>query len=585
MFGPGWATSPRRFRVIAERDVRIPLPDGNALVGDVFRPDTGEPVPVIAGFHPYNNEFQTGPMMPAGFSLQRGWLESGDPYFFARRGYAHGVFNVRGTGKSTGTFQAMGPTEARDTADAIEWLASRPWCTGKVGLFGISYLAWAQIQAAMLAPPSLAAIFAPFGATDFYRDFLYHGGIFSWRFLSHWKDKFDGLRYESWYRERHGDDAYRRAIAAALDDDEIAAIPPIVACLRDPVGANALVTDVVLARTDNEWFAERRVDYRNTSIPAYFGACWGLHGLHLPGAFRSFENWHAPKKLVIGPPLYLDRPLYQLHAEALRWFDHWLKGNDTGFLGEPAVRLFVPGTGRWLCAQRWPLPHTRWTEFYLHDGGLLSEHDSFPWDGRTSFEDSPFAHGEAVFRTPPLVESTEVIGPFVLRLFAASTDTDALFFVTLFAEDAGGAEEELTRGWLRASQSATDPAASRPWLPYHRHDRRVAIEPGQVRGYEIPIVPAACRLRPGQRLGLRVKDADDEAPPDMVRGTALGHVARQNSALITIWHDEDHPSALLVPVTDGNLLGTFLSGGVLPAGQEPIPAAKIAKQKAGDRPA
>src|SRR5579875_1531561 len=220
VFGPGWATSPRRFRVIAERDVRIPLPDGNALVGDVFRPDTGEPVPVIAGFHPYNNEFQTGPMMPAGFSLQRGWLESGDPYFFARRGYAHGVFNVRGTGKSTGTFQAMGPTEARDTADAIEWLASRPWCTGKVGLFGIS----------------------------------------SWRFLSHWKDKFDGLRYESWYRERHGDDAYRRAIAAALDDDEIAAIPPIVACLRDPVGANALVTDVVLARTDNEWFAERRVD-------------------------------------------------------------------------------------------------------------------------------------------------------------------------------------------------------------------------------------------------------------------------------------------------------------------------------------
>jgi uncharacterized protein len=152
MFGRDWATSPRRYAVLAERDVRIPLPDGTILVGDVFRPDTSEPVPVIAGFHPYNNEFQTGPIRPEGFSIQRGWIEAGDPYFFARRGYAHGIFNVRGTGKSTGLYQAMGPLEAADVAHAVGWLAERPWCTGTVGLFGISYFAWLQIQVAMLAP-------------------------------------------------------------------------------------------------------------------------------------------------------------------------------------------------------------------------------------------------------------------------------------------------------------------------------------------------------------------------------------------------------------------------------------------------
>ena len=581
MFGRDWATSPRRFRVVVDRDVRIPLPDGAALVGDVFRPDTGQPVPAIAGFHPYNNEFQAGPMMPTGFSVQRGWLESGDPYFFARRGYAHGVFNVRGTGKSTGMYQAMGPLEARDGADAVEWLARQPWCTGKVGLFGISYLAWLQIQVAMLAPPSLAAIFAPFGATDFYRDFLYHGGIFSWRFLSHWKDKFDGLRYESWYRARHGDRAYAEAIAAALGDDEIAAVPSIVACLAQPVGANAFVTDIVLARTDNGWFAERRVNYSHTSVPGYFGACWGLHGLHLPAAFRSFGHWQGPKKLVVGPALYLDRPFYQMHQEALRWFDHWLAGNDTGFLNEPAVRLFVPGTGQWKQAGDWPLPQTRWTEFYLHNDGLLGEHDTWPADRATSFEDSPFAHGEAVWRTPPLVETTEIIGPMVLHLFASTTDTDALFFVTVSAEDPDGTADELTRGWLRASQAATDPERSTPWLPHHRHDGREPVEPGQVRRYEIPIVPAACRLSPGQRLRLRIKAADDEPPADMVRGTALGHVCRQNAALITVHHDEDHPSVLLVPVTEGNLLGTFVSGGMLSTAAQTVPAAKIARQKAG----
>jgi hypothetical protein len=580
VFGRDWALSPRRFGVRADRGVRIPLPDGEVLVGDVFRPDTAGPVPVIAGFHPYNNEFQAEPIMPTGFSVQRGWLESGDPYFFARRGYAHAVVNVRGTGKSTGLYQAMGPLEARDVAHAVEWLAEQSWCTGKVGLFGISYFAWLQIQAAMLAPPSLAAIFAPFGATDFYRDFLYHGGIFSWRFLSHWKDKFDGLRYESWYRARHGDDAYQAAIAAALADEEIAALPPIAACLANPAGANAFVTDIVLARTDSEFFAERRVDYTSTSVPGYFGACWGLHGLHLPGAFRSFGHWQGPKKLLVGPPLYLDRPFYQLHHEALRWFDHWLKGNDTGFLGEAPVRLFVPGTGQWREAADWPLPQTRWTEFYLHSGGLLSEHDSWPADRATVLQDSPFAHGEAVFRTPPLVETTEIIGPMVLQLFASTTDTDALFFVTVSAEDAGGPATELTRGWLRASQAATDPARSLPWLPYHRHDRREPVQPGQVRRYDIPIVPAACRLLPGQRLRLRIKAADDEPPADMVLGTALGHVSRQGAALITVHHGEDHPSALLVPVTSGNLLGTFVSGGVLSATAETVPAAKIARQKA-----
>lgn len=580
MFGTTWSCSPRRYAVLVDRDVQIPLPDGTVLVGDVFRPDTGEPVPVIAGFHPYNNEFQAQPMRPAGFSLQRGWLESGDPYYFARRGYAHAIFNVRGTGKSTGLYQAMGPLEARDVADAVEWLAARPWCTGRAGLFGISYFAWLHIQAAMLAPPSLAAIFAPFGATDFYRDFLYHGGIFSWRFLANWKDKLDGLRYESWYRGRFGDESFREAIAAALADEEIAAVPPIVACLADPRGPNAFVTDIVLARTDGEYFAERSVDYSRTDVPGYFGACWGLHGLHLPGAFRSFTRWSGPRKLVVGPPLYLDRPLYQLHNEALRWFDHWLKDNDTGFLDEPPVQLFVPGTGEWRIADDWPLPQTRWQEFFLHSGGLLSEHDTWPWDAVTSFADSPFGHGEAVFRTPPLVETTEVIGPAVVRLFASTTDYDALLFVTLFAERPDGSQDELSRGWLRASQSQLDDDLSVPWLPHHRHANRTDVTPGAIRQYNIPIVPAACRLLPGWRLGIRIKAADDEEPADMVRGTALGHVARQNAAVLTVHHDEEHASALLVPVTEGNILGTFASGGSLPGTRDTVPAAKIARQKA-----
>ena len=580
MYGSDWRTSPRRFEVVVERDVAIPLSSGDELVGDLFRPDTDEPVPVVAGFHPYNNEFQTAPITPEGFSLQRGWMESGDPYFLARRGYAHGVFNVRGTGKSTGWYQLMGPREAADVAEAVEWLAGREWSGGSVGLFGISYFAWLQLQVAQLAPPSLKAIFAPFGATDFYRDFLYHGGILSYRFLLGWKDKLDGLRYKSWYEERHGHEAFEQALDRALGDDELAAVPGLVAALSHPVGSNALVADVVLSPFDDDFWAERRVSYAETSVPAYLGACWGLNGLHLPAAFRSFARWKGPSRLLVGPDVYLDRPFYQLQYETLRFFDHFLVGNDTGLMDEPRATLFVGRTGRWRRSDVWPLPETRWTPFYLHEGAVLSEREP-PNDmpASTSFEDSPFLHGEATFTTPRFVEETEILGPSSVVLHLSTTDKDALVFVSLFAVDREDDEQELARGWLRASQAEPDTEHSTEIAPRHLHRRRNPLEPGRVYRLEVEISGVSARFEPGERLGLRIKLADDEPPPDPLRATGFGHLCRQTASRCTIHHDDRHPSAVLLPVTDGNVLGTFLSGGELPVGNGPIPTAKITRVK------
>ncbi len=579
MMGLDWSSSPRQHRVQRQDGFAIPLRDGNRLVGTLYRPRTEAKVPLLLSFHPYNNEYQTAPIRPQGFSYQRGWIEAGDPEFFARRGYAHGIFNVRGTGASSGDFSAMGPREAEDVAEAIEWMAAQPWCSGQVGMFGISYFASIQVRVAMLEPPSLKAIFAPFGLTDFYRDMYYQGGILSHRFLLQWKDKFDSVRYHSWFRERHGEGEYRQALARALADPEISEIPGLVQALRHPEGADALVADIVLQPYDGPFYEERRVDYSRTSVPAYLGACWALFGLHLEGAFRSFERWQGPKKLLIGPPLYLDRPFYQLHLEALRWFDHWLLGNDTGFLEEAAVRLFVPGRDTWREAEAWPLPQTRFTPFFLHQGGLLSEHDLWPGEQATQFEDSPFGHGEVVFLTPPLVEETEVMGPLALELYVSTSDTDALVMASVFAQDRQGVEEELTRGWLRASLRALDPDRSRPWRPHPRLSTPEAVTPGEVMALRIPMVPGARRLSAGERLGLRIKVADDEPPPDAVRGAGYGHLQRTTAALITVHHDEEHPSQLLLPVVEGNLLGTFLSGGVLPAAIGPLPLAKFQRPK------
>lgn len=579
MFGPTWRTSAREHDVSVERDVAFPLGDGVELVGDLWRPVTDDRVPVIAGFHPYNNEFQTAPVTPEGFSLQRGWMEAGDPAFFARRGYAHAVVNVRGTGKSGGLFQAMGPQESLDVAEAVTRLAREPWSNGKVGLFGVSYFSWLHLQVAMHCPEGLAALFAPYGATDFYRDFLYHGGILSYRFLLGWKDKLDGVRYESWTLRRYGEERFAELIEEALADEEVAAVPGLAACVHATRGADAVVGDVVLNRLDGEFWAERRLDYRRTTLPAYLGACWGLDGLHLPAAFRSFERWEGPRRLLVGPDVYLDRPLFQLHHEAVRWFDHFLKGNDTGMLDEPPVQLFVGGTGRWKHTTAWPLPETRFTEFYLHASGTLCEREPGPADSASSYEDSPFGRGRVRFVTPPLVEETELLGPAMLELYCSSTDTELLLFTSLHALDVEGRERELARAWLRASHRRTDDEST-PWAPHHPHDRVEPVPPGEVLRCELGFCGMSVRLAPGERLALRIASSDEEeAPPDPLRVTVLGHLSRQRASVVTLRHGPAFPSVLVLPVTEGNVLGTFLSGGVLPGKLGPIPTAKIARIK------
>jgi predicted acyl esterase len=579
VFGKTWALSERRYGVRVLRDVVVPLADGTRLVGDLYRPDTEEPVPLILGFHPYSQDQQVIPMKPVGFGLQRGHMEAGDPSFYARRGYAHGIFNVRGTGKSDGFYQSMGPREAEDVVEAVAWLARQPWCDGNVGMFGVSYFSRLALHVAVRQPPALRAVFAPYGLSDLYRDLYYHGGIFSYGFVQGWREKLDGLRYQSLYRQRHGESAFRQALEEALEDDELIAVPCVRQALLAPEEPrNALLVDLVLERFDGPFYAERRVDYARGRVPAYFGACWGIYGLQLDAAFRNFEAWPGPKKLLIGPPHYLDRPLYQLQYESLRWFDHWLKGNDTGFMEEPPVRYVLPGEGRWHEAAEWPLPSTRWTPFYLHEDGLMSEHEFWPGETGSSFEDSPFHHGELTFTTPPLVEETDVVGPAVADLFASTTDEDLLLFVSLHAVAADGREEELTRGWLRASQRELDPDGSLRWRPRLRHVRRLPLTPGEHYRLTLPIVPLARRLHPGERLRLRLKAADDEPRPDPLRATAFGHVCRQGAARITIHHNGDEPSQILLPIVAGNLLETFLSGGRLES-PGPLPLARIQRLK------
>ncbi len=567
MFSKKWKTSERRYTPIVERHVKIRMDDGVELDADVFRPDTKlEKFPAILGVHCYNNEWQSAPVMPQGINIYNGGIEAGDPQFFVRRGYVQVIVNVRGTGSSGGRYANYGPREVKDTYEVIEWIARQPWCDGNVGMFGVSYFAIAQQQVAALNPPPLKCIFAPFGYTDFYRHKFYHGGILAHGFMKGWASIIDNPRCESWTREKLDDKDYQKAIDKALADKDITAVPYLAEALKHPnEGVNPLIVDILLNPLDGEYYWERNPKLEDIKVPAYLGACWGIYGLHLPGAFCSWERIKSFKKLTIGPPVYFDRPLYQPQYEALRWFDHWLKDLDTGIDEEPDIRLFIPPTGDWKATKEWPLPETKWTPFYLHANGLLSEHEFWPNEGYTTYEDSPFTRSGVLFLSPPLVENTEIIGPILLDLYASTTSDDVLFFVSLLDVNPHGEETILTRGWLRGSHREIDSNRSKQWEVFHPHTRLEPLKSNVVYEFKINLVPTARLFKVGHRIGLRIKSSDDEKPKTSLEAFATGHLWRQKPSQVTIMHNADYPSCLYLPIARGNIQGTYISGGNIPA--------------------
>jgi len=565
MINKKWKTSERKYKIITERHLSIPMSDGVNIDADIYRPHSEGKFPAILGVHQYEPEVLSAPLMPHGISVTDGGIEGGDPNFYVPRGYVQVFANVRGTGRSGGYLDGYSLRETQDTYEVIEWIARQPWCDGNIGMLGVSKFATCAQKVASLRPPHLKAIFAPFASTDPYRDSTYHGGILAYgmaRALSQVpfrKLNPPRVNPKSWYQWKYGDEKYKEAVAEALKDQDLCSVPYLLEDLKTGRGMDRLLNYL-----DGDYWRERTVDYRNTEVPAYLGACWGSYFGHLPGSLRSWENWKGPKKMTIGPPIYLDRPLYQYAYESLRWFDYWLKGIDTDITKGPPIRLFVTGTGEWKTATEWPLPETNWTPFYLHANGLLSEHEFWPNEGSSTFEDSLYTRGSLTFLSPHLVENTEVIGPMVLNLYASSTDTELLWFVTFLDIDPEGKETLLTRGWLRGSQRQVDPERSKPWQPYHLHIKREPMTPGQIYYFNIEIMPYGILFKAGHRIGIRIKCVDDEKPTNSLEAHAVGHVWRQAASRVTVYHNTDYPSHLLLPITKGNIIGTYISGGKLP---------------------
>ncbi|WP_333903496.1 CocE/NonD family hydrolase [Achromobacter insolitus] len=571
MFSVQHRLSPREHTPRAREPLWIPASDGIKLYAQMVRPTEPGRYPLLLSVHAYGNDdqfCQTDPnFRPISFGPRWTSLESGPIDFYVRHGYIHVVMNVRGTDQSEGLYQNLDQRSVDDVVEAIAWLAGQDFCDGNVGMVGVSYFAIVQQLVAARNPPHLKAIFAPFGYSDMYRDRYYRGGILAHGFMQDWVRRhfLSGKgRSVSMSQFLFSNEEWQAALARAKADPEIAAEPFLVEALEHAEeNGYSIAADILLQPELTSYFEERSTGEHASRIPAYLGGCWGIYGLHLGGALREYQQWKGPRRLTIGPPLYLERPIHQYAYESLRWFDHWLKGNDTGMMDEAPVQVFIEGTGEWKSASEWPIPGTWWTPFYLHQRQVLSEHEFWTDDHSTIIDDAPGAGGTATFVTAPFVEATEICGPISLDVYASTTDTELLWYASLWLIESDGNERLLTRGWLRGTHRELDPERSRPWQPVHPHRRRQAIVPGQVELYNIEIRPYGLLLQPGQQLALKLRCRDDEPPRDVLQQLGQGGIWRPNAARITILHDAEHPSALHLPITRGNRIGTYLNGGTL----------------------
>ena len=267
MFGTTWSTSERKYDVTMERGIRVKMKDGVELQADIFRPRSEGKFPAILGYHPYDPDGQWAPIMPRAFSSVsmrqvdqekgNGPLEAGDPSFYVRRGYAHVIANIRGSGPSDGYYPFLAAPEAEDGCELIEWIARQPWCDGNVGMFGVSYFGRIQQFIASLRPPSLKCIFAPWASTDQYRDALYHGGILAQNWAVAWTGAMSNIRYRSEARRGWSEEQSTKGIAEALADKDLNANAAIVAALKNP-DLNPLVIDIVLNRYDGPFWDNAR---------------------------------------------------------------------------------------------------------------------------------------------------------------------------------------------------------------------------------------------------------------------------------------------------------------------------------------
>ena len=571
-----------------EKDVMVPMRDGQTLATDLWIPDGG-PVPTLLVRTPYGKDVPN--LLGNSINFQA-LLEAG---------YAVAHQDIRGTYRSNGEFTPM-VDEPSDGADTVDWLGRQPWCDGNVGTFGASYLGWVQWATASEAPPGLRAIAPAVTTSDYYTAPWYsEGGAFS-------------LHMSLWWSTLMSFFGAQRALAAGIGGpDAMMELAGMLGDLEPRLAAMPSGDQPALAGSWwPEWVrhADRDEFWQNLSVADHLDKVT-VPALHVGGWFDIFAGSTARtfarmrkeagsaearegQRLIVGPwdhlsytGLYHDRQ-FGLMADVLAadltgahvaFFDRWMRGREDArgdaLDGSAPVRIFVMGIDEWRDEEDWPLPDTRYTDYFLGgpgqantaegDGVLTPEApgpdagDAFTYDpadpvptvgGRLIMPSSLNAVGPVdqrevearedvlCYTTPVLEEPVEVTGHVSLRLFVASSAPDTDFTGKLVDVFPDGRAIYLTDGILRARyrDSLAEPEP---------------LEPEKVYEVTLDLSVTSNVFLPGHRIRLEVSGSNF---PRYDRNTNTGGTIAEESleeavaANNRVLHGAGHPSRLILPI-------------------------------------
>lgn len=544
-----------QYRCRRENNVPVAMRDGVTLLADVHRPDSQGRFPALLAASPYPRQMQD-------FGAPAGFIEAGVTDFWVPRGYAHVIANVRGTCGSGGTFGFLDAQERRDMYDLVEWVAAQPWCDGNVGMIGISYFAMSQLEAAVERPPHLKAIFPVAVTADLYEAASHHG-LFSSSFVtpflamtgltSERSDKLWRSLPVSLIRRVLHTPRLHKKFATMNGESAVTMLRQLIKLPHNPHPWDELWLDTAVNHpTRDEWWDERNLLplLKEIDIPVYLGCDWENVPLHLPSTFAAWKGLsdNACVRMGMLDKFGLTWPWESMHTEALAWYDHWLKGRDTGIVEGPPVRYALPGADEWRTADSWPPPEATHREFALRADGTLSEDEGAPGvreylvlgaglgRAKPSAIDPPAL---LAWTSAPLTDDLDMVGDIELRLVASATAMDTAWIVTLQDVAPDGQVTDVTAGWLRASLREVDEAASRPGAPVLPCRNPQAVPIGEDVQYRIPLVANARRFQPGHRIRL-VLASDDQDPstPAIMNfrhasvGTSSHNTVRSSSRLL-----------------------------------------------------
>jgi predicted acyl esterase len=518
------ASGEERDDMRIEWDVPIEMDDGLVLRADVFRPTSEGRFPAIVSYGPYAKglAFQEGypsawermaethPDVTAGSTNKYQNWEVVDPEKWVPDGYVCVRVDSRGCGRSPGYLDPFSPRETRDFALCIEWAGTQPWSNGRVGLNGISYYGINQWQVASVRPRHLAAICVWEGSADWYRDMTHHGGILS-TFWANWYD----MQVKT-VQHGLGERGPRSRVTGelvcgpeTLDDESLASN-------RTDLGERILAHPL-----DDQYHRQRSADWSKIAVPLLSAANWGGQGLHPRGNFEGFlqaastDKWLEVHGREHWTEFYTD---YGVSLQK-RFFDYFLKGSANGWDNQPPVKLRVRHLDRFVerDEESWPIPRTEWLRWHLQPEELRLDPAPPAQSGAVSFD----ALGEGLtFLSAPLEEETEITGPSALKLSVSSSTSDADVFTVLRVFAPNGEEvvfqgaidphTPVGQGWLRASHRKLDASRSTAWRPYHTHDERQPLTPGEAVALDIEIWPTSVVVPRGYRLGLSLRGKDYE---------------------------------------------------------------------------